>query len=159
MTSGQREYTRVASLTADLRRRVAMGEDTPPAVLERLVEDPDQQVRLAVGGNPSANARTLVSFFNQCTTSWELQAVALNPSCFDELLHVAATSPAIAARIPLPAGVGERIRSTFEARLCERLDVRSDNVVVIAALAKQRWWDMEPESVEVLLLKAVHPDL
>jgi len=160
----------------EVRRQVALSAAAPVEALAAMVKDRSWRVRLCVALNPRTPQETLVALTQDRNDEirWGLaERDGVPPDVLDVLgrdyrgsvrRKVAANSSASDALVSrlmeydsdyLVKGTA---REAVAARIEARLGVRADNTDAINALLVDAWWDMTPESPEVVLAIALSPN-
>ncbi len=152
------------------RALVASNVSTPPDVLVGLLRDEgviktrnraiDQAgirsatVAAAATGNPSTSAEAIIEHFRNAprvdiVTEEMARVAAQRADASDEMVGLADRASNSALR---------RANPDVKVRLCARTGVSSSNREAIEMLISQDWWTFGPESDEVAVVTAMHPD-
>jgi len=135
---------------AHVRQRVASNVSTPPAVLELLSADRNEDVRCNVASNPSTPVHVIERFAEPVRGQFERLSAAQNPSLPGAVLTRLAQDPQVHVR--------DAALLAEETRICATFGIDADNTEAIESLQQQGWWTMSADSPAVVLAKTLYPN-
>lgn len=134
---------------AGVRRRVAENPSTPPSLVETLRVDANPMVRRAVAERSDLSSGSIFALAMDRHASVRSSVVA-NPTTPGPILLALSTDTNATVRDAALAACNERI--------CDAFAIAPSNAPAIESLREQAWWEMTPESSEVVLAKVLFPD-
>ncbi len=141
----------LAVLSEDLdwrvRKDVASNRSTPPDVLHKMIDDDEREVQSAVAANPSTPVGAL-SRLALVPDDSVRTAVARNANTPADALMYLSDDKDLAGRVA---------RKIIQNRIRD-LGIDPDNTEAYDMVYAQEWWTFTPESPEVLLAAAMHPN-